>query len=290
MSTTDGKLIAVDVADQKVLWTRQTNLKGNVMIVSSQDDARVAVGVGLRVSVVDAANGSIVSETTLENGLVDLEILPDDSRLLAVERHVFEGEGRTQTVTTNVHVVELSQGDSRQFEVPNCSDDIIVPHHGESAILAPTTCVNDPISYIDLEVGNEHYVRNLPGFGPVALAPDGNLAVGFLDMALVDESLFDDPSQIPSADTRFHLMVIDSETLTYEFFEYGQNLPRYAMTPDGHVLLVDTLYQDNGRLFDIETGEFQDIEGAGCGVSETQFQQRLTECLRVVRSHAACQE
>ena len=102
---------------------------------------------------------------------------------------------------------------ARQIEVPNCSDDIIVPQHGEKALLAPTTCVGemayDPISVIDLTAGAETFVRNLPGFGPVALGPDGTMAVGFLwdaqhcedliaagkaDMIALAREVLDDPN------------------------------------------------------------------------------------------------
>ena len=86
--------------------------------------------------------------------------------------------------------------------------------------------------------GDEKFVRNLPGFGPVALGPDGTMAVGFLDMKIIDVELFDDPNDVPSDPTRYQLMVIDTESLSYDFYAYGNNPPRYAMTPDGNVLLV----------------------------------------------------
>src|SRR5690606_13086866 len=124
----------------------------------------------------------------------------DDARLLAVERHSWPAEA--EEPTTAVHVIALEGGTSHTLEVPNCSDDIIVPSHGEMALLAPTFCGKDPISYIDLTPGDEKFVKNLPGFGPVAMGPDGSTAVGFLDMNLVDESLFDDPAQIPAESPR----------------------------------------------------------------------------------------
>jgi len=167
--------------------------------------------------------------------------------------------------------VQLADGADHELTIPNCSDDIIVPKHGKMALLAPTTCQQDPISVIDLTVGQESFVRNLPGFGPVALGPDGATAVGFLDMNAVDESLFDDPSQIPSSSTRYHLMVIDTETLDYEFHAFGAQLPRYAMTPDGAVLLVDVALTETARLFDIASGTFADIEGPPIAYEQLSF-------------------
>ncbi|MFB6373533.1 MAG: hypothetical protein ABEN55_10555 [Bradymonadaceae bacterium] len=130
----------------------------------------------------------------------------------------------------------------------------------------------DPISVIDLEAGNERFVRNLPGFGPVQIAPRGQRAVGFVDGSAVDESLFDDKSQVPpepetdNADKpKYYLMVIDTESLDFELHAYGDILPRYEMTPDGRALLVDRAVaaEENEKLqhFDTETGTLRDFQG-----------------------------
>jgi hypothetical protein len=148
--------------------------------------------------------------------------------------------------------------------------------------LAPTTCVppeedepkevesprrgrsRDPVSVIDLEHGE--FVRNLPGFGPVALAQAGALAVAFMDSENLDNSLFDDPAQIPEGGPRYRLMLIDTTSLKFETIELGDDLPRYAVSPDGQLLLVDspTLWRDGRvRILDTQTRELAQLAGPG---------------------------
>jgi hypothetical protein len=286
VTTELGELHAVDVDELRIDWTAYTGMTVDPKLVASKDGSRVAVGSQRSVSLYAAADGAHVADRELAYDLVDLEILPDDARLLAVESHRWPTE---DAPATTVHVIELEAGVSRDFEVPNCSDDIIVPKNGELALLAPTFCSKDPISYVDLTEGEEHFVRNLPGFGPVALGPDGNTAVGFLDMQALDESLFEDPNDIPSAETRYHLMVIDTDDLSYEFHAYGNELPRYAMTPDGRILLVDEALADNARLFDLESGEYQDITGPLRSFEQLGFSKDATRAyvLSDLVAHAA---
>jgi hypothetical protein len=108
-------------------------------------------------------------------------------------------------------------------------------------------------------------VRNLPGFGPVAVAPDGTLAVAFLDATRVEAALFDDPSQIPPADgDRYHLMLVDTTTLAFRTVPLGDALPRYALTPDGHILLVDSpswVRDGRLRLLDVLGGRLVSLTG-----------------------------
>jgi hypothetical protein len=98
----------------------------------------------------------------------------------------------------------------------------------------------------------------------VGLSPDGNTAVAFLDRDNVDLSLFDDPSQAPTDSVeRYHLMLIDTATMQYEFAAAGAELPRFAITPDGNVLLVDSpLIGSKGtRLFDVVSRTFKELGG-----------------------------
>lgn len=266
-TTDDGTLHAVDVESGKTEWTAELELAADAsdwMVVASKDDARVAIAGGTQVRVFSAEDGKLVAEHGLETAAVDLEILPDDERLLVVEDEVWT-DGVPNAA---IDVVILADGAVKRIDVPNCADNIIVPPDGNVALLAPTTCVDpevgsghDPISHIDLEAGKEAFVRNLPGFGPVAMSPDGSTAVGFLDMNAVDASLFDDPELIPSTDTRFHLMIIDTSTMTYDFAAYGESLPRYAPTPDGEILLVDEQGEKGATLFDVATKSFRDVKG-----------------------------
>ncbi|MEZ4439564.1 MAG: hypothetical protein R3B72_10775 [Polyangiaceae bacterium] len=266
VTTELGSLHALDISDRDNLWSVSTGLSDDPMLVVTKDDSRVAVGSSRFVALYDTAAGDPVATTELDRPIVDLELLPDDGRVLAVEEHVWP-EDEQGPPTTEIHVISLEGGASRSFSVPNCADDIIVPSHGAMALLAPSLCLrpstgsgHDPISYIDLTPGEEAFVKNLPGYGPVALTPDGTTAVGFLDLQEVEASLFEDPEQIPQG-PRYHLMILDTETLSYDFAPYGEVIPRYALGPDGHTLLVDEPLGDTARIFDVETMAFRDVAG-----------------------------
>lgn len=265
-SGADNRVHAVDVQARTTLWTAPLSGWATFMkIASTQDDTRVVATLGSEVLLLDAEDGAKITAVTTERPIVDLDILPDDARALVVTEHVWQDGAPT----TELQIIELEAGAARAVEVPNCSDNIVIAKGGARALLAPTTCneaeeMRDPISVVDLAPGAEQWNRNLPGFGPVALGPDGTTAVGFLDAENIDPELFDDPAQIPelSPDNRYHLMVLDTEALTYVFHPAGLNMPRYAMTPDGQVLLVDSLGTEPARLFDTATGTFRAIEGA----------------------------
>jgi hypothetical protein len=255
VTTDGGEMHAVDVETREDLW-RAEGIPG-AMITVAKDDARLAIGNLTEVRVLDAAEGVAIADLELERELVDLEILPDDQRLIVVESEAWVGE----VPKTNVFVLDLEDGASRKIEVDNCADDIIVPAGGKLALLSPTRCVQDPISHLDLTPGKEKFVKNLPGFGPVAVSPDGSTAIGFLDMDALDPTLFEDPSRIPEDTVRFHLMIVDVASMTYSFEAYGPNLPRYAPTPNGEVLLVDEVAGLQAELYDIESRTFRPIEG-----------------------------
>ncbi len=260
-SEASQQVVAVEVPLRSAKWataTRDASVVG-MRLMSSQDDRFVVVAHDFHVDVLLADTGAKGPSFTFEDKLVDVVILPDSKRALAVETHSFDGD----TPTTRVSVLDLETAERRIVSVPNCSDRIAIASEGSHALLAPTTCHKDPVSVIDLTVGQESFERNLPGFGPVAVSPDGTTAVAFLDRDAIELELFDDPAQAPvSAVERFHLMLIDTVSLKYEFAALGDSLPRYALTPDGNVLLVDSpLKGDATRLFDVASRTFRSIEG-----------------------------
>ncbi len=90
----------------------------------------------------------------------------------------------------------LSSGMKGQVNFPNCADELVLVPNSRRALLSPNTCLNpdppeplpaapgtmeqaqfDPISVIDLD--KRAFIKNLPGFGPVTVTPDGKRAVGF---------------------------------------------------------------------------------------------------------------
>src|SRR6185437_2093068 len=119
---------------------------------------------------------------------------------------------------------------SKHVGVPNCTAPIEVLPDASRALLSPTFCEEgkastskdqwtnpDPVSIIDLPADGPHFLKNLPGFGPVAMTPDKTRAVAYLDMQRIDESMFEDKSKIPSkTGPRYHIMTIDPKSLAYE--------------------------------------------------------------------------
>lgn len=260
-SEAGSDIVAVDVPAHRALWHApiEDATTTGLRLASSPDDHSVLAANAHRVTVLDAADGHARTSLDLPDGFVDMEILPDSSRALVVEKHAWTGD----TPETKIHVIVLATGAIRTFSVPNCSDRVVVGKDGTRAFLAPTTCSRDPVSVIDLSAGSERFTKNLPGFGPVARAPGSNLAVAFYDRTQGDPALFDDPAKMPGdASARYHLMLIDTTTLAYDFAEVGENLPRFAVTPDGNVLLVDsTASTDGARLFDVPSRSFKKLYG-----------------------------
>jgi hypothetical protein len=256
------EIVAVDVDSRKALWqTHVAQTETSVLRLASTRDDAFVVAAGLnKVEIIDAQSGQKSAELSFVNPIIDVALFPDSSRALVVESHEFSGD----TPSTRVTSIDLKTHGRVELNVPNCSDRIVIGGDSKRAFLAPTTCQRDPVSVIDLTPGSEHFERNLPGFGPVALAPDGTLGVAFLDATNTDLALFDDPSQAPPADgERYHLMLLDTGNLKYEITPIGDELPRFAVTPDGNVLLVDNAYgSDNStRLFDVQSRSFKTIQG-----------------------------
>lgn len=259
---TTSEIVAVDTDTRKALWSTHVDDTSTetLRLSSTRDDAYVVAAGISSVAILNAETGHEDAYLTFGNPIVDVALLPDSSRALVVEAHAWNGD----TPSTRVTSVDLKTHVRVEMNVPNCSDRIVIGGDSQRAFLAPTTCQRDPVSVIDLTPGSEHFQRNLPGFGPVALAPGGTLGVAFVDATAVDLSLYDDPSQAPPEDgTRYHLMLLDTGNLKYELTPVGDDLPRFAVTPDGNVLLVDNAYgsDDNTRLFDVASRSFKYIQG-----------------------------
>lgn len=261
-SDASDELLAVDVGQKQVLWRAPIDQAktDELKLSASASDAYVVASSLTRVQTFDAKTGVSAGSFEIAGGIVDVEILPDSKRVLVVQGHEWIGD----SPKTRLTVFDLETKLTVSIDVPNCADDVVVSKEGRYAFMAPTTCQKDPISVIDLAPDAEKFVRNLPGFGPVALAPDGVTAVGFVDRDNVDLELFDDPSQAPvDSPDQYHLMLLDTSALTYELVPAGDNLPRFAITPNGNVLLVDSAYivTERLRLFDVATKKFKHIDG-----------------------------
>lgn len=143
---------------------------------------------------------------------------------------------------SSLATVQFYNTEERQFvakvDFPNCADELVVSHKQKLGILSPQSCAKDPISIIDLDA--REFVSNLPGFGPVVLARDEGLAVGFTrKTAMENEWDYQDQT------TDFGLIVVDLETYEWRVKDHGDNAPTYAVSPDGAYMYLyhDTLVE-----------------------------------------------
>ncbi len=252
-----GKIVAYDVANRQVLWKLDADVDpysefGSLPRLEVSEDGRYLIAAQrTNVKIIDAVRGEVVRKDIFDRSIVDVDLHPDGDRVIVTLNHEWEG----RVPTTKIAVISRAAGTVQTIEAPNCSDELIVAPDGKTVFLAPTTCTppessesHDPVSVIDLEKGE--FVRNLPGFGPVAIAPDGSTLVAFMDMEALDESLFGELGEIPPAtSSRYRLMFIRFADLKFESVEVGEQLPRYALTPDGRMLLVDSdTWFEDGRV------------------------------------------
>jgi hypothetical protein len=267
-SDQDFSLHAVDVRTKKELWASPLDISDSAAfrIATSDDDTRVITAGANHLALRDAATGESVAEQSFEQTIVDIALPSTGARALVVTQETWSADG-TQP-SANVAVVALSDGKTNNLTVPNCASTLTLTPDGARAFLSPTLCNKDPISLIDLTPGAEAWVKNLPGFGPLAMAHDGTSAVAFVDSLSIDETLFIDPQQIPphgANDPRYYIMTLDTKSLAFELTAVGDTLPRYALTPDGNVLLVDAVSTaaEQLRLFDTKAHTFREVQGPG---------------------------
>jgi hypothetical protein len=291
-----GGVVAVDLATGEEQWNVKPAFlatEGATLAKVTNDDQTLVVGDYERVFFIDTGDGNIRATAKVGPRPVDLEILPGDKKAVVV--------GATSWATgkplTPVSLVDLSTNATSSIEIPNCSSPIAVVPDGSRVMISPTFCMPeasgsdapqagwtspDPVSMIDVDsaAGTLKFVKNLPGFGPVAQLGNGK-AVAYLDMKRIDASMFDDQSQIPSASgPQFHLMTIDPRSMKFELSPIGNALPRFAASKDGHSLLVDasvTMTRAeatakvtfDGTSIKAEASVFTDASGSLFGVFDT---------------------
>lgn len=252
-------LVAVDVSVGTVLWEQPVGTAdAEVLRVDvSEDDSLLVAHGATDIQVFDAETGALLHELSTDNLIVDIDVL--DGRAVIVEAELWQDD----LPTSNVTVLDTETWETRAFTVPNCAATLSVVPLAQRAFMAPTTCSQDPVSVISLVEGEEAFEKNLPGFGPVSVAPDGWTTVAFYSVSNGDESLFDDPADMPAEDSaEYHLMIIDSADLSYQLVEYGDTMPRFTVAPDGQVILVDSAFYEQGTtLFDLATGSWRTVEG-----------------------------
>jgi hypothetical protein len=219
----------------------------------SDDGQYLVLGDSDNVLVLDATTGETRGQASIGSRPTELSFVPGGARALVVGSTAWSNHQPKTTVVD----LELATQLSKSVDVPNCEAPVVVLPDASRAFLSPTFCQEgqasngttqwtnpDPVSVIDLGADGPAFVKNLPGFGPVAIDEQAHRAVAYLDVQRIDESMFDDKSKIPSkAGARYNIMTIDPKSLDYQVSEVGNVLPRFVMAKDGKSLLVDATVQ-----------------------------------------------
>jgi hypothetical protein len=289
-------VVAIDLATAKELWRSVpafTSGSGAFLARVTDDDKTLLVADYDRIFFLDPNSGDVRGATKVGAKPVDLELLPGDSQALVVASTTWADGGPH----TPVSLIGVGTDEVTTIDVPNCAAPISVVPEGTRALLSPTFCTPDaagkakgwsnpdPVSMIDIDrtAGSLSFIRNLPGFGPVALLADGR-AVAYLDTKRMDPAMFDDESQVPAGGAaQFQLMMIDPMSMKFDLAPIGATLPRFAPAKDGNSLLVDasvsivrgeasaTISLDgNGKISAEVKGAFGDTSGSLFGVFDLQ--------------------
>ncbi|MDB5213851.1 MAG: hypothetical protein JWO86_1778 [Myxococcaceae bacterium] len=248
-------VVAFDLATLNILWSTSLPTNDVVLFRVSPDDRSLIVALGERVVALDTVTG-------LLHGDVALTSRPTYLAFAGSSRAVVVGSTRwtDHEPATSLTSLDLAAGTvvsaAASIDVPNCEAPLTMLPDGTRGFLSPTYCEEtvpanvqktwtnpDPVSVIDVggaANGGLAFVKNLPGFGPVALNGRADKVIAYLDATRIDPAMFDDKSQIPAKDADpYHLLAIDPHTLKLSLYPIGRELPRFAMSIDGRGLLVD---------------------------------------------------
>ena len=230
-----------------------TSSTGPTLARLSDDAKYLVLGDEDKVFVLDATSGKIEGTVSVGSLPTELSFVPTTSRAIVVGSTAWSNH----LPETKVVDFDLVTRLSKSVGVPNCTAPVVVLPDASRAFLSPTFCQEgqassnaaqwtnpDPVSVIDLATDGPVFVKNLPGFGPVAIDEQAHRAVAYLDVQRMDESMFDDKTKVPSkTGARYHIMTIDPKSLDYQLSEVGNVLPRFVMGKGGTSLLVDATVQ-----------------------------------------------
>jgi hypothetical protein len=245
-------VVAFDLATLQVLWSTSLPTSDVALFRVAPDDRALVVALGDRVVALDAVTG-------LVRGSVNVTSRPTYLSFAGSSRAIVVGSTRwtDHHPATSLTSIDLGANAVPQaapsIDVPNCEAPLTMLPDGTRGFLSPTYCEEtvpanvqktwtnpDPVSVVDSGAAGLSFVKNLPGFGPVALNGRADKVIAYLDAKRIDPAMFDDKSQIPSSSADpYHLLAIDPHTLKLSLYPIGQELPRFAMSIDGRGLLVD---------------------------------------------------
>lgn len=243
------------------------------------------------VAVLRPATG-VVHEQTFPFAVRDVAFSPvDDAVLVAMSWWQETGLPEAQ-----VHFMDPDTGDASHHVVfPNCADEVVVQPGGTVALLSPRQCFvhpivlapppteeewptpeeewddweewpeGDPASVIDLV--ERRFVGNLPGFGPVAISPDGSTAVAFSRQ----ETLARQWNVFQRA--LVGLVVIRLADLYWQVVEYGGDEPDFFFAPSGSTLLLHDRDGGQDRVVSMDAASHDLLVLGG---PPARFEQRAT--------------
>lgn len=177
-----------------------------------------------RMAVIDTKTDKSWTVAT-EAPLRDLDFLPGGTEVLATWSSWQGDEPKATALFYDLTGAKTLA----KVNFPNCADEVVLVPGRDMALLAPSRCRQDPISILDTK--KRKFVKNLPGFGPVAVTPDGKNAIGFTRRdVMVSEWGYHEQND------HIGLIRVDLDTLKWTVHDYGQATPAYTITKDGKVL------------------------------------------------------
>lgn len=269
----DGALSALDLDTGAELWSYASPSASVSLLRARDSEHAILLGESSTLHILDPETGVERDAVHVDGGVTEATFLPQHHAAVVVGATTWTDH----KPSTALVMVKLDSLASSTIRIPNCESKFVALPDESRALLSPTFCEEDkssnpnaqwtnpdPVSVIDIDGSSLGFVKNLPGFGPVALSPDGSRAVAYLDTQRMDPSMFEDPAQVPDAEAdRYQLMVIDPGSLSFTLDPIGKALPRFAMTPDGKGMLVDSsvMYQRYSAKADAQANVSIDKNG-----------------------------
>ena len=262
VSKSTGELVAYDIDGSQIVF--RVPMSGVVGMRSVPGQNQLLLWTQDELHLIDGASGKTVARHLLTEDarIEDVDVVADGSRVVVTHGTVWTDEGEGSIPAAKVEVlssVDLAAVCS--LSARTCASELVLTTDGARAFLAPTTCAKDPVTVLDVTAECK-VIKQLAGFGPVALSPDGATAVAFLDRDTKDPNAPPVPADVKASDSRYHLSFIDTATLDYTTYPVGGNLPRYALSTDGSLVLLDAqLSADNVKILDIEARALRTVSG-----------------------------
>jgi len=259
----DGtRVSALELLTQKIVWERSF-VEGTYGVLDISPDGRFIIGSNLpttdfeeqffsykpctsnsfsgmsrcRIGVIDSLTDEVTAQQfSLPPRDIDFSPVHDE---MIVTTSTWDANGTPEATLTFIDLKTSNAVTSVTF--PNCADELKIQPGGSLGLLAPTHCrakkpqagtgfMHDPISVIDLAA--RKFIDNLPGFGPVAVSPDGKTAVGFTRREEM-QAIWNVPQQ-----QAVGLIFVDLDTLDWTLLEYGSREPTYKFSSDGQFLVT----------------------------------------------------